>query len=83
VENKQELFKLIFRYGLALAIVIGFFWLLGNISAMKAEGGMRDTLIMITGALVSKFSTIVDYEWGSSKSSQEKDKMLKNRGSGQ
>lgn len=68
----EAILKAIFRYALAISIVIGFYWLLVNISGMKVESPMRDTLIMIIGVLVGKFGTIVDYEWGTSNSSHEK-----------
>ena len=69
--------KLVFRYALAISIVIGFFWLLGNVAKITIAPDMRDTLIFIIGVLVSKFSTIVDYEWGTSRSSSEKNATIK------
>lgn len=74
----EKISKEFFKYALALSIIFGFFWLLGNIVYMEPTSAMRDTFIMIVGVLVAKFSTIVDNEWGSSAGSKAKDDALIN-----
>lgn len=68
-----------FGYLLAFSIVIGFYWLLINVAEMNPSSAMRDTFIMIIGVIVGKFSTIVDFYWGSSSGSNEKNDLLKKK----
>lgn len=73
---KNETLSVVFKYLLAISIVAGFFWLLVSIGTMQVNDAMRDTFIMLVGLIAGKFGTIVDFEWGSSKSSQDKNEML-------
>lgn len=72
----KDIWQIVFKYGLAISIIVGFYWLMVNIKDMEPSAAMRDTFIMIAGVLVGKFGTIVDNEWGSSSGSKEKDKTI-------
>jgi hypothetical protein len=74
--STKDVFQTIFKYGLAIAIVYGFFYILGNMTKFVIPEQNRDIVMMVIGVIVGKFSTIVDFEWGSSKSSQDKTKIL-------
>ncbi len=64
------------RYALAIIITFAVFWLLGTLKSMVVPDMWRDTYIMIIGVVIGKWSTIVDYYWGTSKSSNDKTELL-------
>lgn len=67
----------IFRYILATLISIGFFVLLISLVKYAIPTENKDLLYIVVGALIGAFGTIVNYEWGSSRSSSEKNDLLK------
>ena len=66
----------VFRYALAIAITFAVFYLLGTLKSIAVPEMWRDTYIMIIGVIIGKWSTIVDYYWGTSKSSSDKTDLL-------
>ena len=63
----------IFMYILGALIVIGFFATTIYLIASKAN---TDALMLILGALIGAFSTVVGYFYGSSKGSADKTELL-------
>ena len=63
----------IFMYILGALIVIGFFATTIYLIASKAN---NDALMLILGALIGAFSTVVGYFYGSSKGSADKTELL-------
>jgi uncharacterized membrane protein len=68
----KEIIQIIFKYSLAIAIVYGFFYILGNMTKFVIPEGSRDIVMLVIGVIVGKFGTIVDHEWGSSSGSEKK-----------
>lgn len=66
-----------FRYALACLISIGFFAVLLFLVKFAIPDQNKDLLYIVIGALIGAFGTIVNYEWGSSRSSSEKNEMIK------
>lgn len=69
---------IIFRYILAIVITFAVFYLLGALKSMVVPDTWRDTYVMIIGVVIGKWSTIVDYYWGTSKSSSDKNELMNN-----
>lgn len=67
----------VFRYLLAIVITFSVFWMLGTLKSIVVPEMWRDTYIMIIGVVIGKWSTIVDYYWGTSKSSGDKTELMK------
>jgi len=65
--------KDIFMYTLGALIVIGFF---AVTIYLIYSGSYNDALMLIIGALIGAFSTVVGYFYGSSKSSADKTELL-------
>lgn len=65
-----------FDYLLILLIVIFCFGMTASLFFAAVPDGNRDVIMTIVGAIVSKFVTIVDFRFGSSKGSQEKSKII-------
>lgn len=68
----------VYRYILAALISIGFFALLLFLVKWAIPAENKELLYIVVGALIGAFGTIVNYEWGSSRSSSEKNDLLKN-----
>lgn len=64
-------------YILAGLIVTGFFSILGLLIFVEIPDKNKDILLMIVGALIASFSALVSYYFGSSKSSSDKNELLK------
>jgi len=62
-----------YQYGLGAIVVIGFFTLLYLLMKSEMPVGNRDLLFLAAGTLLSQFTTVVTYFFGSSKGSSEKD----------
>ena len=67
----------IFRYALACLIASGFFAVLLFLVKFSIPENNKDLLYIVIGVLIGAFGTIVNYEWGSSRSSSEKNDLLK------
>ena len=63
-------------YVLGALIVLGFFGLLGLMVFFEIPEKNEKLLYMVVGALVSGFVAVFQYFYGSSKSSQDKTKIL-------
>ena len=68
----------VYRYILAALISIGFFALLLFLVKWPIPTENKELLYIVVGALIGAFGTIVNYEWGSSRSSSDKNDLLKN-----
>ena len=79
---KTKIWETVFHYGLAITIVVGFFWVLLNITHIEIPASNRDLAMLIIGIIAGKFGSIVDYEWGTSKSSKDKTDALIDKGNG-
>jgi uncharacterized membrane protein YccC len=69
--------KQIFQYILGGLIVAGFFIMLGLLIYVTVPGDNKDLLNIALGALIGCFTSIVNYFYGSSLGSSEKNEMLK------
>lgn len=68
--------KEIFQYGLGALIVIGFFLLLYLIFVAEIPSPNKELGLIVIGALVGNFNSIVGYFFGSSKGSADKTDIL-------
>ena len=68
--------KDIFQYALGGLITIGFFALLCGLLVRGVPDTNKDLLNLSVGALISSFSMIVGYFYGSSKGSAEKTEVM-------
>jgi len=66
----------IFRYILAIFITIGFFALLIFLVRWSIPLENKELLYIVVGALIGAFGTIINYEWGTSRSSSEKNDLI-------
>ena len=67
-----------FRYILAAVIIIGLIVVMGFMFSHNDDGKYNETISLCIGALIGAFTTVVSYEFGSSKGSADKDAMLYN-----
>lgn len=65
-----------FRYILASLIAGGFFLTLLFLVKYAIPTENKDLIYIVIGALIGAFGTIVNYEWGSSRSSAEKNEVI-------
>lgn len=63
-------------YVLAGVIVIGFFVVIGLLLAVSIPAGSKEIFLMLIGVLGAKFGDIVNYFFGSSKGSADKDRLI-------
>ena len=71
--------KDIYQYALGAIIIIGFFVFMYILLKSEIAGNNRDLLFLAAGTLLSAFTTVVTYFYGSSKGSAEKDILLRNK----
>ena len=71
--------KDIFQYVLGILIVLCFFILLYYLVKKEVPEVNSNLLNLIVGALLGSFSTVVQYYYGSSKGSAEKDQLLRKK----
>jgi hypothetical protein len=69
--------KDIFQYALGTIIVVCFFILLYLLLKKEVPEVNSGLLNLIIGALLGSFSTVVQYYYGSSKGSADKDEILR------
>jgi len=67
-----------YMYILASIIVVGFFVLTGILMFVELPEGTNSVVNLLFGGLVAGFATVLNYFFGSSKSSADKTAMLKN-----
>ena len=65
-------------YLLGALIVIAFFGTIYLLARIEMPISNKDLLLMVIGALVAKFSDVVNYFFGSSKGSSDKNELLAN-----
>jgi len=70
--------KDIAMYVLGSIFVFGFFFILSIIFGKVMPSDNKEIGLMVIGALVAKFGDVVNYFFGSSKSSAEKTEMIHN-----
>ena len=63
-------------YLLAWVVVLGFFGLTGVLMNIKLPEGQTEVIFMLFGGIVSGFSTVLGYFFGSSRGSQIKSKII-------
>lgn len=63
-------------YALAIAISLGFFGLCGMLMFKQLPEGSQEAVFMLFGGMVSSYTAVVQYFFGSSKSSGEKTKLI-------
>lgn len=68
--------KEIYMYALAAIFVIGYFILIGLILTMVIPEQNKDIALMLFGTLTAGVSLILGYFFGSSRGSEEKNKLL-------
>lgn len=69
-----RVFKENFAYLLAACLIIGTVYV--TVLIFKSPYEFRDLIMISVGTLYAKLSTVVDYYWGTSKSSKDKDKLI-------
>jgi hypothetical protein len=62
-----------------LAVIVGFFAAFYASYVKVIDGSMRDIVLVFVGWLGSKFSTVVDYHYGSSSGSARKDEIMRGK----
>lgn len=67
----------IYMYVLGALIVIGFFVLLGLLIFKGVPSENKEVLYLVIGALISSFTGVVQFFFGSSKGSKDKTDILK------
>lgn len=72
----MEKTKEIFQYVLAVIIVIVFMIIILVVFKVALPTDNREIALLVIGALVSQFSNVVGYFFGSSKGSADKNKIL-------
>lgn len=70
--------KELFQYALAALIVVGFFAVIILLVVMKIPKENIQALLLAIGALISAFSGVIGYFFGSSMSSAKKDATIAN-----
>ena len=73
----KEFIKEGYMYLLGAIIVVGFFLLLYLLVYQQIPIENKDILNIVVGALIGSFTTVVGYFYGSSKSSADKNELLK------
>ena len=68
--------KEVYMYALAALFVIGYFILIGLILTMVIPEQNKDIALMLFGTLTAGVSLILGYFFGSSRGSEEKNKLL-------
>lgn len=61
---------------LAVAVTFGFFLVLLVLMFAPVNQAMKDPLLLMLGALISSFTSIVSYYFGTSSSSAKKDETI-------
>jgi hypothetical protein len=76
MENKN---KERYMYVLGGVIVMGFFGSIALLAVLEMPQGSKDAMLILLGALTSQFKDVGSYFFGSSKSSADKNEMLKSK----
>jgi hypothetical protein len=74
--NWKKLGRELGMYIIALVVIGCTLWTLYKLFGVEIPAANRDAIMLVIGAFVSKFSTIVDWFFGSSKGSSEKTEAL-------
>lgn len=72
----MEVSKTIYMYVLGALIVLGMFTVIGLLILVPMPKENEQLLLLALGALIAKFSDVIGYFFGSSKSSSDKDKVI-------
>lgn len=64
---------------LAIVMVVGFFSIMITLIVLDKYG---EAILTMIGALTGSVVTIINYEWGSSKGSSDKNEIIKNQQNG-
>lgn len=70
--------KNVLKYVLAAIIIVSVLIMLGFMFANNKEGQYTNTINLCVGAFLGAFTTIYNYEFGSSRGSAEKNDMIYN-----
>lgn len=70
--------KHLFRYILASVVIVSLIVVMIFMFSNNGDGKYSNTINLCVGALIGAFTTVVSYEFGSSKGSADKDVMLYN-----
>ncbi len=76
MRNLSKNLKEVYQYVLATIIVIGIFWLFSELLTAEIPKENIKLLDMLTGALLTAFTLIVGYFFGSSMGSKEKTALI-------
>ena len=68
--------KNVMLYSLAIVVVVGFFVLTGTLLWVPLPDGSPEAIFMLFGALATGFGTVLQYFFGSSKSSADKTELM-------
>ncbi len=73
----KTLWQQIFQYVLAAFIVLGFFGVIILLLFVDLSDSVQDALLILLGVLAGGFGAVVQYFFGSSKGSADKNDMIK------
>jgi len=71
--------KEIFMYVLAALMVVSILTIVAILIYVELPTANKDMLYMVIGALISAFTTVISFFFGSSKSSADKTEIMKNQ----
>jgi hypothetical protein len=58
---------------MAVVVTVGFFVVLGMLMFAPINLALKDPLLLMLGALIANFNSIISYYFGTTRSSQQKD----------
>jgi len=77
--KEKKLWQEIFMYGLGLAVTLGFFATVAILMFVELSPTVKDPLLLLLGVEATAFGAIVNYFYGSSKGSQDKQASIDKR----
>ena len=75
---KKELWKQIYQYGMGVVVVAIAAMSFCLLALLAIPEGNRDVIMVLVGVFASQFNSVVQYFFGSSKGSSDKNELLKN-----
>jgi len=77
--KNKPLWQQIFQYVLAAFVVIGVFWITFLLITKAVPPANKDAVLIVLGVLTAALMAIINFFYGSSKGSQDKDDIIRGR----